>query len=82
MSRRARKLENKTVRNEAASLRASRSQQVTMSVGADKYRLPEEVDALFVKTLLHRIRSDLHSRGLLDSAEAPLTRCNPATLPC
>lgn len=41
---------------------------------AARYRLPEEVDGLFVKTLLHRIRSDLHARGLLESADAPLTR--------
>ena len=45
-----------------------------------RYRLPEEVDGLFVKTLLHRIRSDLHARGLLDSPDAPLTR-HPGSAP-
>eukprot|EP00892_Ulva_mutabilis_P004259 jgi/Ulvmu1/2204/UM013_0050.1 len=41
---------------------------------AVRYRLPEEVDSLYVKTLLCRIRGDLHARGLLDTADAPLTR--------
>lgn len=40
-----------------------------------KYRLPDELDSVFIKSLLHRIRADLHAKGYLESATASLTRC-------
>lgn len=39
-----------------------------------RYRLPEELDSVFIKSLLHRIRADLHEKGFLESPAASLTR--------
>lgn len=40
-----------------------------------KYRLPDEIDATFIKSLLLRIRTDLHAKGYLESPHGQLTRC-------
>jgi hypothetical protein len=46
-----------------------------------QYRLPDELDATFIRLLLLRIRTDLHAKGYLDSPHAQLTRCVHAWLP-